>query len=275
MTNDPGSVPPFWPRPNHFLESLSGQRPPQSFMWVTLPSSPFVEMAGALGLDCVVIDLEHSAMGYEAVEQLIVAAQGSGMTALVRVEGPDVEIGRVLDLGAQGIVFPRVQTVDHARHAAAAMRYPPRGGRGWSGAHVRTVRWTGTTVDGRTDPRLFSPDYLAAADASLARIFMIEDDAGTANIDQILDEGEPDGVIFGWGDLSIAVGFDEDRVREARRTVLAACEARGIGVAISVVPPDGTTFYPGCFYSAGVDTTLLSAALTARLAAARDAIERS
>jgi 4-hydroxy-2-oxoheptanedioate aldolase len=244
-------------------------------MWITVPSTEVVEMAGALGLDCVVIDMEHGSAGLERVQQLVCAAQGAGMTALVRAEAPDADVGRILDLGAQGIVFPRIASTTQARRAAAAMCFPPNGSRGWSGAHARAVRWTGTTSEGATDPRLLSPDYLAAADAALARIFMIEDEQGTKEIDRILDEGKPDGVIYGWGDFTVATGFDAARVQTARSIVLDACRQRGIGVAISVVPPDGTAFYPGCFYSAGVDSTLLSSAMTTRLATVRAAIDQS
>lgn len=268
-------APPFWPAPNRFLESLQGRRPPQTFMWATLPSTEVVEMSGALGLDCVVVDMEHGSTSLETAQQLISAAQGAGMTALVRVEGPEAEVGRVLDLGAQGIVFPRVQTTEQAMTAAAGMAFPPRGTRGWSGAHARAVRWTGTTTAGGTDPRLLAPDYLAAADASLAKIFMIEDEQGVADIDGILDQGRPDGIIFGWGDFTVAVGFDAEKVSLARARVLDACRARGVGVAISVVPEDSTAFYPGCFYSAGVDSTLLSSALLVRLTAASAAIAKA
>ena len=241
-------------------------------MWITLPSTEVVEMAGALGLDCVVIDMEHGSTGLERAQQLITAAQGAGMTALVRVEAPDADVGRVLDLGAEGIVFPRVQSTQQAKQAAAAMSFPPGGTRGWSGAHARSVRWTGTTTSGASDPRLLSPEYLAAANASLARIYMIEDEQGVAEIDGILDEGKPDGIIFGWGDLTVTVGFDDERVQAARARVLEACRRRGVGVAISVVPADGTPFYPGCFYSAGVDSTVMSSALLARLKATAEAI---
>jgi 2-keto-3-deoxy-L-rhamnonate aldolase RhmA len=264
-------TPPFWPKANSFLESLQGRSAPQAFMWVTIPSTEIVEMAGALGLDCAVIDLEHTATSLDQVQQLVAAAQGAGMTALVRVPTPDSDVGRLLDLGVQGIVFPRIASVDHAATAKAAMCFPPTGTRGWSGAHVRTVRWTGTTSDGRTDPGLMSPAYLAAADASLVRIFMIEDEGGVEQIDAILDQGEPHGVIFGWGDYTISVGFDTDRVAAARTVVTEACQRRGIGLAISAVPPDGTTFYPGCFYSAGVDSTILSSALVTRIDAVRRA----
>lgn len=274
MTEASGQ-PPFWPGPNRFLESLRGLRAPQTFMWITLPSTEVVEMAGALGLDCVVIDMEHGSTGLERTQQLVSAAQGAGMTALVRVESPEADVGRVLDLGVQGIVFPRVATAEQARRAAAAMSFPPEGTRGWSGAHARAVRWTGTTTEGGTDPRLLSPEYLAAANASLAKIFMIEDEQGVAEIDRILEEGRPDGILFGWGDFTVTVGFDDDRVRNARTTVLEACRRRGVGVAISVVPQDSTAFYPGCFYSAGVDSTLLSSALLERLGAATEAIQRA
>jgi 4-hydroxy-2-oxoheptanedioate aldolase len=269
-----GERPPFWPRPNSFRKSLHGIGRPQAFMWVTLPSTEVVEMAGALGLDCVIVDMEHTTADLERVHQLVSAAQGAGMNALVRVESADAEVGRVLDLGAQGVVFPRVSSAEQARRAAAAMSFPPNGSRGWHGAHARSVRWTGTTIDGSGDVRLLSPEYIAAADSALARVFMIEDAHGADQIDMILDSGRPDGVMFGWADFSLSVKFDADRLSAARSRVFDACHRRGIGVAISVVPPDETTFYPGCFYSVGVDTTVLASALMGRLAAVRVAIDQ-
>jgi 4-hydroxy-2-oxoheptanedioate aldolase len=111
-------------------------------MWITLRSADVIELAGAHGLDTVIIDREHTSSGLRDVQEQIVAAQLAGVTALVRPSHIDPhEVGRILDLGADGIVFPMVSTPDEARTAARAMRYPPHGSRGWAGTHARHVRW--------------------------------------------------------------------------------------------------------------------------------------
>jgi 4-hydroxy-2-oxoheptanedioate aldolase len=274
MISETETPTPFWPRPNSFLDSLRGLRPPQSFMWITLPSVEIVEMAAAHGLDCVVVDMEHASMSLGRVQQLVTVAQGAGMTALVRVESPEAEVGRVLDLGAQGVVFPTVSTAKQARHTVSGMRFPPHGSRGWSGAHSRAVRWAAVTESAGNDARLLTPEFVAASDAALATIFMIEDEQGAENIEDILDTGRPDGIIFGWGDLTVSVAFDADRVRRAQARVLEACRRRGVGVALTALD-DPAPFYPGCFYSAGVDSTLVSSALKGRLAAVRGQIDHN
>jgi 4-hydroxy-2-oxoheptanedioate aldolase len=267
-------VPPpsFWPKPNRFRVALRNGGPPPVAMWITLESPNVVEMVGAHGADAVLLDLEHTTSSPGELQPLIVAAQLAGMTALVRPAGPDRHaIGRLLDAGAEGIVFPMVSSAAEAAAAARAVRYPPAGARGWAGAHARHVRWTGGHCDG-DGYRLLSPEFVAAADESVATVFMIENRAGVEQLEDILEAGNPDAVIFGWGDFTVDARFDAARVAAARDRVYATCRARGVGIAISVEPSDEVEYYPGCFFSAGVDATITSEAVGARLSEVRAAI---
>ena len=267
--------PPFWPKPNRFRVALHNGGPPPVAMWITLQSANVVELVGAQGVDTVILDLEHTSSTPADLQPLIVAAQLAGMTALVRPAGLDPhEIGRLLDAGVQGIVFPMVSSAVEGAAAARAVGYPPAGSRGWAGAHARHVRWTGTRPDG-DDYRLLSPEFLAAANESVATVFMIENRAGVDQLEDILDAGAPDAVIFGWADFTVDAGFDTARVAAARERVYSTCRKRGIGVAISVVPRDKVEYYPGCFFSAGVDATIASEAVGARLSEVRAAIAGS
>ena len=265
--------PSFWPKANRFRVALRQGGPPPVAMWITLQSANVVEMVGAHGLDTVILDLEHTASSPGDLQPMVVAAQLAGMTALVRPAGADRhEIGRLLDAGADGIVFPMVSSAGEAAAAARAVRYPPAGCRGWAGAHARHVRWTGSRPD-EDDHRLLSPEFVAAADESVATVFMIENRAGVEQLEGILDAGHPDAVIFGWADFTVEAGFDAARVAAARERVYATCRARGVGIAISVVPRDKVEYYPGCFFSAGVDATIASEAVSARLSEVRAAID--
>jgi len=117
-------VPPsFWPKANRFRVALRQGGPPPVAMWITLQSANVVEMVGAHGVDTVILDLEHTASSPGDLQPMVVAAQLAGMTALVRPAGADRhEIGRLLDAGADGIVFPMVSS---AGEAAAAARSDP------------------------------------------------------------------------------------------------------------------------------------------------------
>lgn len=100
-------------------------------LWVTLESASVTEMAVALGLDWVVIDAEHGALDWRDIAEHLRATTRSDTVALVRVADLDRGlIKRALDLGADGVVIPWVESADQLRRAVAYARYPPEGGRG-------------------------------------------------------------------------------------------------------------------------------------------------
>jgi 2-keto-3-deoxy-L-rhamnonate aldolase RhmA len=254
----------FWPRENRFLAALAAGRPDVAVMWVTLASPSIVEMLGAHAADAAILDLEHTSTGLEAIEQMIMAAELGSVTPLVRPRSTDGdEVGRVLDAGAQGIVFPMVSTPEQAEAARRSLSFPPFGDRGWGGAHVRRARWTST-------PGLATPEFIEAAHRAVACLFLIETFEGVESIDAILDRGRPHGVLFGWADFAVAAGFDDACCDAAAARVARACRERGIGMAIHPWRSGDPEFYPGCFTIAGVDSLLLSDALRSALAAARD-----
>ena len=261
----------YWPRANRFREMLHGDTPPV-VMWMTLGSPDIVEMAGGHGLDAAIMDLEHTTASLSDVQAMIVAAQGAGMTALVRPSSIDAhQIGRLLDAGAEGIVFAMVSNAQDAQAALASVRYPPHGTRGWAGNHARHVRWSNVRSSDSDHP-LASAEFAAAANDSIARIFMIENAEGVEEVDSILDAGQPDGVFFGWADFGVGVDFDADVIAKAHDRVYQSCRARGIGLCLTVNPKDKMAYYPGCFYSAGVDASLASAVIHARLEESRATI---
>lgn len=266
MTDDSAdSRPRWWPAPNRFLDALSTGDAPPTTIWLTLQSPNVVEMAGMHGIDAGIIDLEHTTDGLREAQVMVVAAERSGMTALVRVPHVDPHIvGRLLDAGAGGVVFPMVSTAEEAVLARESMHYPPEGRRGWAGAHARHVRWCGSELASH-GPGLLGPDFTLAADASLASIFMIESPEGVANIDDILDAGRPHAVIFGWGDFLVRNGFDRSQLDDVHRLIYDRCKQRGIGIALDPAGAPHLPYYQGCFVSVGVDAVISSDAIAARV----------
>lgn len=192
--------------------------------FANLGSALAVEALGAAGLDWVVIDLEHGG-GHEAdlVGQLHGAAAG-GLHALVRVESSErSRAGRALDLGAEGIMFPRIDGPEQARAAIAATRYPPAGERGVA-TYNRACAF-GTR-----------PQAIDEAAGRVLGVVQIESPAAVAAAEEIAAIDGADVLFIGPGDLSHAMGirgaFGDPAFRAAVARVVAAAEAAGKAAGI-------------------------------------------
>jgi 2-dehydro-3-deoxyglucarate aldolase/4-hydroxy-2-oxoheptanedioate aldolase len=105
--------------------------------WLSVGSPVLAELAGIVGFDWVLIDLEHGNATEAAVPEQLRALRGSPTQGIVRVGAPHPDlIARVLDWGAHGVMVPRVNSAAEAEHIVQAAHYTPRGRRGYS----RTVR---------------------------------------------------------------------------------------------------------------------------------------
>src|SRR5947209_9753252 len=93
-------------------------------LWVTLEAPSITEMAVALGLDWVVIDAEHGHLDWKEIVEHLRATARSDTVALVRVAELNAAlIKRALDLGADGVVIPSVESAEQLERALAAARY--------------------------------------------------------------------------------------------------------------------------------------------------------
>src|ERR1041385_3896911 len=109
-------------------------------LWVTLESASISEMGVALGLDWIVVDAEHGHLDWKDILEHIRATVRSETVVLVRVAELNVGlIKRALDIGADGVVIPWIETAEQLEQAVAFARYPPRGVRGIGGE--RATAW--------------------------------------------------------------------------------------------------------------------------------------
>lgn len=264
------AVPAWARRTNRFREALAAGRRAVA-MWVTTPWIGVIDVLGAAEVDAAFIDLEHVSYGLEEAEHLIVACEAARVSPVVRPSGIDPdEVARILDAGAQGIIFPQVETVEQAELAVRCLRYPPRGVRGWGGAHTRYAVWGGGYAADFFAGRLpaagvYCREYVEKAEGDALVVLLVETVAGVERIDHIAAVPGIDAVIFGWGDYSVEVDFDSARCRRAADAVHRACRRRGVGVALA----PGEEFYDGCFGLAGVDSMHMSSALTAAVGRTR------
>jgi 4-hydroxy-2-oxoheptanedioate aldolase len=210
--------------PNAFKRRLA-ERDPQLGYWLSLNSLSSTEIAAGAGFDWVLVDMEHSIYDIESVERHLLAARhGGDAELLVRVPSVDaVIVKRLLDAGIRNFMFPYVQTVEEARLAVAATRYPPHGIRGYSGIN-RANRFAG------------NPGYAQSAAEDIAVILQVET---MQAIDNIPDYGAIDGVdgiLVGPNDLAASIGLLGQsghadvlaRVGEAREAILATGKAAGM-----------------------------------------------
>lgn len=194
--------------------------------WVKLSSLETLEMLSWAGYDFVVIDTEHSPHTFESTYRTIVAAQGMGMSALVRL--PDLhsqDAQRVLDAGADGVLVPRVQTVEDARHAIDSLTFSPQGSRGM-GITSRAGRWGAKPI----------AEYIAHGNTHVARVLQFEDQEAIDAVDDILGLPGVNTAFLGYGDLSLSSGKPASHPDNATRVEkwLGACKARSIPCGTAV-----------------------------------------
>ncbi len=166
--------------------------------WAKLPTCDSVELLAVAGFDFIAIDMEHAPLDIRDVHQLIGAARGRDLPALVRVpdRSPTV-IARVLDSGAAGVLVPHVDHPGDAVNAVAAARFPPLGTRGF-GPTVRAGGWGTDTAA-----------YRASA-ASAAVIPQLESRAAIADMHRIGATDGLDALFVGPADLAVATGLTAD-----------------------------------------------------------------
>lgn len=184
-----------------------------------IPSETLVEMAGVAGLDYLVIDCEHGPADLAALQMHLQAADAHQIPVLVRVgENEPALILRALDLGAEGVIVPHVDTAEQARRCVEAAHYPPRGQRGFA-TYSRAGRF-GRGI----------AEHLAAAAKTTMLIPMLETPLACGNAREILDVPGVDTVLVGPADLSVAMGETgpgEPRVRAEIDRVVRAAEQGG------------------------------------------------
>jgi 4-hydroxy-2-oxoheptanedioate aldolase len=204
--------------------------------WLTLGSSVTAELVGAANYDWALIDLEHGA-GTESEALGQIQALGSTLTApLVRVESSARQrAGRVLDLGAEGVMYPRIESADEARRAAAALQYPPKGNRGVA-AGTRVARF-GADFD----------RYREWAATGIVGVVQVETEPILSCLEEVASVDGVDVLFVGPRDLSAALGvfgqFDHPKYLEALAAVVAACRAHGKSPGILLGQPEDLPNY--------------------------------
>ncbi|MCF6306052.1 MAG: aldolase/citrate lyase family protein [Rhodobacteraceae bacterium] len=237
---------------NPFKAGLkSGQ--PQIGLWMCMADSYAAEITAGAGYDWLVIDGEHSPNDLRSTLRALQAMAAKPVSPVVRVPiGKEYLIKQVLDLGAQNILVPMVETADQARDLVRAVRYPPHGRRGVGAIGARATDF------GRV------ADYITTADAQICLIVQVESRAGLAQLDEIAAVEGVDGVFIGPADLSTDMGFagqtETPEVLAVIYDALARIQAQGCAAGILTIDPAQAQIYldkGAVFVAVGMDVNIL------------------
>jgi len=164
-------------------------------LWITLESASISEMAVALGLDWIVIDAEHGHLDWRDILEHIRATVRSETVVLVRIaELNGGVIKRVLDIGADGVVVPWIETAGQLKQAVAFANYPPEGLRG-IGAE-RATGWGQCFLQ-----------HTQEANEHVLVVPMIETVTARRNIKELVQVGGVEVFFFGPADYSSSAGY--------------------------------------------------------------------
>jgi 4-hydroxy-2-oxoheptanedioate aldolase len=225
-------------------------------LWLGLADPTCIEIAAGAGYDWLCLDAEHAPFDPRSLLAGLQIAAAYPTHMMVRVaEGSATTLKQVLDLGAQTVVVPMVESADQARTLVAAVRYPPRGIRGIGTAVARAARWNR------------AKDYIARADDEICLVLQIESRRGLDALDAIAATDGVDAIFIGPADLAASLGHPGNPghpdIRAAMRHAFTVIRAAGKAAgAISADEALAREYEAeGCnFLALGTDTGLLAAA---------------
>lgn len=239
--------------------------------FISLGSSIVTEIIGKAGFDFVIMDLEHGSGNEKDILGQLQALEPSTTASIVRVESHErIRISRILDLGAEGIMFPRLRTVQEAQAAIKALYYPPKGSRGVA-KMVRASNF-GLNFD----------DYYANQKNNIVGVVQIETPEILECLDKVAAIEGVDVLFVGPMDLSMALEifgqFDHpDYMNAIKATAEAAKKAKKV-CGVLLTDPDQLPMYYELgyrFFTSGADSGFINAGARNTVKVLQDIISKN
>ena len=240
---------------NQFKRAISSGQASYG-LWMGLPDTICAEIGASAGFDWLLIDAEHAPYSVRDVHDHLQAIAPYGVPAIVRPpEGRTALLKQLLDVGAQSLLVPMVDTAEQAGELVQAVRYPPDGIRGLGTSMARAAKWN--RVDG----------YLNKANREICLIVQAETTTAMTNLAEIAATDGVDGVFIGPSDLSASMGHignpGHPEVVEAIESGIATILAAGKAAGLLAVDEKLARHYVEkgvSFVGVGVDASLLASA---------------
>ncbi len=216
--------------PKNRLKALIGAGKPAIGTWISFADSFAVEAIAEERFDWMLIDTEHCPIGREGLRNILVALKGTSCVPVVRLTSNDPDYFKMaLDLGAQGVVVPMVQSREDAERAVSACRYPPVGNRGIG--PVRASRYF-----------RHLEEYLREANDEILLAVQVETPQTVENLENILDVAGLDAIFIGPADLAGCMGLAgqtaHPKVGSAITRIIQTARARHIPFGVPTWSPE-------------------------------------
>ncbi len=232
---------------------------PQIGLWVGLANANAAEALAGTGYDWLLLDGEHAPNSPQTILEQLRAVAPYPVQSVVRpVVGDVALVKQYLDVGAQTLLIPMIDTPEHAALMVQAMRYAPAGIRGMGAALARASRYN--QVD----------NYIGLANEQMCLLVQAETRLAVQNLQAIAETDGVDGVFFGPADLSASMGYPgQPGHPEVVKTMLdgiATVRKAGKAPGILMTDPAQAQIYldaGALFVAVGVDTLLLVGAARA------------
>jgi 4-hydroxy-2-oxoheptanedioate aldolase len=239
---------------NRFKRAIREGKP-QIGLWVALGDAVCAELCAGAGFDWLLLDAEHGPNDLRSLLAQLQAVAPYDTHPIVRIRVGDTHIiKQVLEIGAQTLLIPMVETAEQAAGLVAAMQYPLAGVRGVGSALGRSSRWN----------RM--PSYLAQAGDEMCLLVQIETKRGLENLRAIAATPGVDGVFIGPADLSASMGHLGKMTHPEVLATIEECmgHVRAAGKAPGILMGDETLVKRylelGCaFIAVGADSLILAA----------------
>lgn len=226
------------PAPINALKQKLTKREFTAGCWLSLASSPVAEALAHCGFDWLMIDAEHAPNDIQNVFSQLQAidaarAHGANAHAVVRVNRNNAAlVKRMMDCGAQTIMFPAIETAEEAAHAVASTRYPQNNNGG--------IRGISSVV--RAGIYGLDRNYTSTANAQASVIVQVESPRGFANIDAIAAMEGVDCIFVGTSDFAANMGHLANAthadVQTAIAYITAVCAQYNKSVGVYAPDPD-------------------------------------
>ncbi|WP_412066117.1 4-hydroxy-2-oxoheptanedioate aldolase [Rhizobium sp. SYY.PMSO] len=184
------------PAPRNLFKQALKDGKAQIGLWQALANAYTVEICASAGYDWLLLDAEHAPNDVPLLVSQLQAMKGTASHAVIRPPiGETWIVKQMLDIGAQTLLIPMVESREMAEAMVKAVRYPPHGVRGVGAALARASAFN----------RI--PDYLATANEEICLLLQVESRAGLAALDDIASTEGVDGVFIGPADLAADMGY--------------------------------------------------------------------
>lgn len=223
--------------------------------WLQLPSPDVAELMARAGYDWVAVDMEHGSFGRSGLPEVFRAIECGGAAPFARLpEATKTHIKSALEAGAQGLIFPMIESREQLDDAIDWALYPSHGGQ-------RGVGYCRANVFGKDFDR-----YMDGVSKELLLVAQIEHIRAVENLDAILTHPRLDAIMVGPYDLSGSMGltaqFDHPDFKAAMQRIHEACRKHKAVMGLHIVQPDpeglAARIAEGCrFIAYGIDSVFL------------------